>query len=675
MNKRMIAGLICLLLMLQPLAGCGRDPAPSDPSSGSPASGGGSGPGSLPGDPTVSDAPSGAASADGTSASSGGTNASGAKTTAGRTDSTKGTTAPAKSLPAAVATWFEGPLTDIFPATQKSDKSLAEGHIDMLKNETESIQLAVRAGSEELTGLRVSVAPFAEKGAPTISVAPIRLLNTSKASRGFTAAGGNVAKYKRGDTPGDFPEYYDVNNSTVGRESGVTYAVPAGESAGVVIEATSTAATRAGTYRTAVTLSGDQGTRRIEVSVRVWDAALPEPKNSAFSYTNWFSSAEMNGSGFPQFMDAYYDAGSFGENFFRVMANWAKVMKKQRQNVIYVPTMALLSSDMTIAADGSYRFTFRNFDRYVETFIKNGSVKSLEGGFFYEKDWYVDPPTEPNTWPTGSLVTAIFVKNGSGCTTKWVKADTAEAKAHFDRLIPALYAHLKSKGWEKMWLQHVCDEPLSALQTKQISAMYKRILSEMPGVRTLDAGSHQLTNFRDKELSINCPQLDDYERERSGYNKLAADDNGLELWSYTCVNPQGNYMTRIGDYPLLSARIIGWYDWQQGVTGYLHWGWNLWQQAKYSRNDPFSDIFCDDAVADAFLVYPDAKNMSVFEGPRSTSVRDSWEDYELLCLAAKKNAAKTRQIVNGLVRSGDNFVRDQTKLTDARLQLIRIAAG
>ena len=39
MNKRMIAGLICLLLMLQPLAGCGKDPAPSDPASGSPASG------------------------------------------------------------------------------------------------------------------------------------------------------------------------------------------------------------------------------------------------------------------------------------------------------------------------------------------------------------------------------------------------------------------------------------------------------------------------------------------------------------------------------------------------------------------------------------------------------------------------------------------------------------
>ena len=104
-----------------------------------------------------------------------------------------------------------------------------------------------------------------------------------------------------------------------------------------------------------------------------------------------------------------------------------------------------------------------------------------------------------------------------------------------------------------MWLQHVCDEPLSDLQARQIDAMYKRILKEMPGVRTLDAGSHQLTNFPDRSLSINCPQLDDYERSRDGYNALNKANNGIDVWFYTCVNPQGNYMTRIADYPLLSC--------------------------------------------------------------------------------------------------------------------------
>lgn len=597
------------------------------------------------------------------------------QTTTSRTGTTTTTAPVSKMLASDVVTWFEGPLTDIFPETTQSDSSLAKGHIDVAKNESESIQIGVRAAKEELTNLRVTVKPFKEKNAPSILVAPIRLVMNSVPSWGFTADGGFVSKVSRGDSPGYFPEYYDTNNNIVGLEKGVMYSVPAGSSAGIVVEVTTTASTPAGEYSTTVELTGDQGTRSIPITVTVWNTTLPEPKDSTFSYTNWFSSTNMNGDGFPLFMDAYYDAGAFNDNFFTVMTNWAQVMAKQRQNVIYVPTMALLASDMTIDANGKYRFTFKNFDKYIETFLENGSIKALEGGFFYEKDWYVDPPTEANTWPMDSLVTAIFVKNGSGCTTKWIKVTDAAAKAHFDQLIPALYEHLKAKGWEDMWLQHVCDEPLSDLQADQISAMYKRILTEMPDVRTVDAGSHQLSNFPDGEMSVYCPQLDDYERTRNAYNQVNDGNSSHELWTYTCVNPQGSYMTRIADYPLLFARVIGWYDWQQGVTGYLHWGWNLWNQAVYSRNDPFTDMYCDSAAGDAFLVYPDAMNLSVYEGPRSTSVRDSWEDYELLILASRKNSPKTRSIVDSIVRSGTSFTHDPAKVTDARLELLKIAAA
>lgn len=611
----------------------------------------------------------------GTTSQTGGSTDEQKVTTTKKDTVTTTTTAAVNALSKSVVTWFESPLTDIFPDTVKSTSSLEKGHIDVAKNESESIQIGVRAGEEELTNLRVTVKPFSEKNAPAITVAPIRLVLNSKPSWGFTVDGGFVSKHSRGESPGEFPEYYDTGNNTVGLAKGIRYTVPAGQSAGIVVEVTTEANTPAGEYSTTVELSGDQGTRSIPITVKVWNTTLPEPKDSTFSYTNWFSSTNMNGDGFPAFMDAYYDAANFGENFFTVMANWAKVMAKQRQNVIYVPTMALLVSDMTIDADGTYHFTFKNFDRYIETFLENGSVKALEGGFFYEKDWYVNPPTEPNTWPEDSLVTAIFVKDGDRCTTKWVKVTDAAAEPHFDQLIPALYSHLKAKGWEDIWLQHVCDEPLSDLQADQISAMYKRILAEMPGVRTLDAGSQQLKNFPDGEMSVYCPQLDDYERTRNAYNQVNDGNSGHELWTYTCVNPQGSYMTRIADYPLLWARVIGWYDWQQGVTGYLHWGWNLWQQAKYSPNDPFGDMYCDSAAGDAFLVYPDAANMSVFEGPRSTSVRDSWEDYELLVLAAGKNSTKAKNLVDSIVTSGTVFTHVSEKLLDARLELLKLAAG
>lgn len=665
MKKRVVSLLLCALFVLGGLTACGKgsDPTSSDPTDVSAPTETG-----TEAAPTETTSVSGESTAPTTPA----TEKTNGKqpTDAPKTTKTKATV---KALSKDVLTWFEGPLTDIFPETAPSAKSLSAGHIDVTKNETESIQIGVRAAAEELTNLRVSVKGFSGKNAPQISVAPIRLLYNSKASYGFTIEGGYAAKFRRADAPGDIPEYYDVNNDIVGLERGMKYSIPAQKSAGIVVEVTTTKSTAPGEYQTVVELNGDQGSRSVPITVKVWDVTLPDPKDSSFSYTNWFCSANMNQSGFPMFMDAYYDAAGFNENFFTVIENFARVMKKERQNVIFVPTMALLASDMTIDGSGNYQFTFKNFDKYVETFLRYGSVKSLEGCTFYDKDWYVTPPTEPNTWPTDSLASIIFVREGNKYVTKWVKADSAEAKKHFDQLIPALYKHLKSKGWEKMWLQHVCDEPLSDLQAKQSSAMYNRILKEMPGVRTLDAGSNQIKNYPNGELTINCPQLDDYERSRNAYNALPA--KGYELWTYTCVNPQGNYMTRIADYPLISARVIGWYDWQQGVTGYLHWGWNLWQQAKFSANDPFTDIYCDSAAADAFLVYPDAANMSVYEGPRATAVRDSWEDYELLTLAAKKNRSKTNEIVNKTVTNGMVFEREPAKLTASRLALLKIAAG
>jgi|GEM_PF-1580928 len=585
---------------------------------------------------------------------------------------------PGDPLDKEVVTWYEGALADIFPYSEKTETSLSIGRIEMARNETESIQIGIRADEYDLTNARVTVLPFKESGAPSIMAVPIRLLTSSNPSRGFTAAAGFDAKHSRGDSPGEFPEYYDTTNNVVGHLQGFTYAVPAYESAGIVVEATSTASTKAGTYKTVVEIRSDQGYRKMPVSVRVWNAVLPEPKDSQFTYTNWvFTTSGLRPSGF---MSAYYDVTDFDDKYFTVVANYAKVMKKERQNTLPVPTMALLANDSTITPDGKITFNFTSFDRYIETSLANGSFKALENMYFtYDKDWFLTqagPPGSPTEYPTGSLVAQIMIYQNGKIGTKYVWADenADQVDAFLTQYFPALYNHLKAKGWDKMWLQHVCDEPLSDMQTKQISAMYKRILAEMPTVRTLDAGSGQVNKFLDRELSIQCPQLDDYERSRVKYNALNKANAGVDVWMYTCVNPQGNYMSRVGDFPLLSARVIGWYSWQQGLKGYLHWGWNLWNHIAYAPNDPFTDIYSPDAVADAFLVYPDSSKNSVYEGPRATSVRDGWEDYEILAIAEKKNPARVKEIGESIVANAELFTRKNEKMMNARLEVLEIAS-
>lgn len=570
-----------------------------------------------------------------------------------------------------IVTWFEGPLTDIFRDSRKNVSSLENGHIDVMKNETESIQIGVHAKEQDLTNLKVTVKEFKGKNAPNIQVMPVRLVYTSKASRGYLDG---VATYARGVSPGEYPEIHDTVDNTVGHVKGLSYIVPQGESAAVAVEVTTDATTEPGEYETTVYFEGDQGKVRVPITVKVWDITLPEPKDSSFSYTNWFNSCSATAVGsFANFMDIYGSKG-FDDTFFQVLANYAEVMKKERQNIMMIPTLHLLASDMTFGTDGTYQFTFGTFDRFVETCLENGSIKALEGSFFYGKDYYINKDPKQ-----GSMVTTILEPDENGkAKSKIVLAETPEADRHFDQLIPALYAHLKEKGWETMWLQHVCDEPLSQIQYDQINNMYERILDEMPGVRTLDAGSGQLEKFGERNcLSIYCPQLDSYEAARDSYNQInTTKDNGRDSWMYTCVNPQdGNTMTRIADYPLISARVIGWYSWQQGLKGYLHWGWNLWDKSINSPNDPANDMYCTDAVADGFLVYPNWEDLSVFEGPRATSVRDGWEDYELLALAAAKNEAATTELVNGTVRTGKNFIRSNKQLAETRVALLQLAAG
>ncbi|MDR2950086.1 MAG: DUF4091 domain-containing protein [Prevotella sp.] len=555
--------------------------------------------------------------------------------------------------------WVENSLIDIFHDLKPSEQSAKQLQIEMVRNESESMQIALRS-PEKLSDVKIEIEPFAESDAPKIKAMPISLVLNSKSSYGFTGEHAGIkSTYKRRDSPAYFPEYYTIN--AIGN-------VDQNRSYGIAIEATSTSSTPAGTYNTtAVLSSGENELGKIPITITVHDVVLPDPKDSQFSYTNWITpfhwwSGEVN-----ETYNVCWSVNQLDNNFFTLMSNFAKVMKKERQNTIMVP-LGLLLSDATFNSDGKMNFTFKSFDRYIQAFIDNGSIKNLEGEHWYEMNW------NGSEDPYNTSLVAKIIHKGENGKAKFarVAVDSPEAQSYFDQFIPLLYNHLKAKGWEKMWIQHVQDEPMVTVQHVAINEMYNRILREMPMVRTVDAGSRQKDWFAD-DLSIFCPQINYYEEDRSGYDAIGERPN-QELWTYTCVNPQmDDFMTRIADYPLLSSRVIGWYLWQRKITGYLHWAWNLYGQAK-NPNQPFADMYCEGAAGDGWLVYPDKENHSVYEGPRSTSVRDSFEDYEILALAAKKNLAQTQTICAEIVSSGTQFVREPEKLLEARLKLIQLAA-
>jgi len=97
----------------------------------------------------------------------------------------------------------------------------------------------------------------------------------------------------------------------------------------------------------------------------------------------------------------------------------------------------------------------------------------------------------------------------------------------------------------------------------------------LPGIPTLDAidASHI-----PEEVRQNCdtwvPILGGFDKQMEVLQQRIA--SGKEVWFYTCLFPNGRYMNRLMDYPLLKVRLLQWLDFRYGFTGFLHWGWSHW---------------------------------------------------------------------------------------------------
>ena len=576
--------------------------------------------------------------------------------TATETQTTSTVPQSPKPLSSKVNIWFQDALTDAFYDTIMPANAVFSGVMHAARNEYESLQVVIRSTDCDIDNVTITAEPFPGDNVPTIEIGEI--VNV-RATRGSELMG----DYCRGDCPTYFPEYYTKSN--------VLGTVKKNQTRAMVVEIYVPKNTAAGTYKTALTVSSAQGQRELPLSVQVHNATLPDPKDSEFSYTCWTYTAGFPDDHISLMNDLYFDAGTYNNNFWKLQENYAKAMAKERQNVIFVPINSLLASDMTIDSEGKYHFTFKNFDRYLETYLKYGSVKSFAGSHLMDKDWYLTPDASDPSWPTHSCVTWVYYNDNGTVRTKWVFSDKPEAENHLRQMLTALYAHLREKGWDEMWLQYVSDEVDGQTPISQVRSNYRLVQELMPTCRTSEAGSNLLEKYG-SDLQVPVPRIDDYDRLKDAYDQV---NKTGEVWGYTCCVPQGNFVNRMSDFPLLSTRIIGWYWYYQNLDGYLHWAWNYWDYGNVKPSEPWEDTSCLGGPMDAWLVFPDIENTSVLEGTRATAVRDGFEDNELLRLAGAKDSQAVKKLLSKLVTSSQNFERDPQKLLNARMELFRIIDG
>ncbi|HUX96903.1 MAG TPA: glycoside hydrolase domain-containing protein [Bacteroidales bacterium] len=390
----------------------------------------------------------------------------------------------------------------------------------------------------------------------------------------------------------------------------------------------------AGIYKGTVTVTGVNGRKKFKLSeeytIKVYPVTI---EKTSLWVTNWFSINPaqlqwMNGGNlFEEYSDQHWE-------YIRTLA---RKMADYRQNVAIISPIALSEYKYE---NGRWNIDFTRFDRVVEIFINEGVIGRIEGGHIGGRE---------STWLSNFVVTVPSKEDDPENEFLNLPISDPAAREFYTAFFPALNSHLKEKGWDKIYIQHLADEPIEE-NIKSYIEIAKFVRKLVPDFKFIDACHSK--NLGDV-LDIWVPQLDFMDRDYSFYN----DQNlkGKEAWFYTCLSPKGEYVNRFIELPLLRTRYMHWINYKYNIPGYLHWGLNYW-----NNSDPFGEQTSIQYEGgnilpggDSWIIYP--KDGKLFSSIRSDAMRDGIVDYELFRMLEKKDSVKARGIINKVIYSFNRY--------------------
>lgn len=392
-------------------------------------------------------------------------------------------------------------------------------------------------------------------------------------------------------------------------------------------------------------IDGKQVSMNHRFSVQVYPVTIHK---TSLWVTNWFG---LDKNQMKQ-LSGGKDSVVFSDRYWYWLQKFAKKMKEYDQNVI-------MSSPLFLSAithnNNQYQFDFSKFDRFVQTFIDEGTLGRIEGGHFGGR---------MGNWESQFGLFVPYWKNDT-IRFRCSPLNDSTVQDFYKQFIPALMAHLKQKEWDKIYLQHVCDEPEPGNEKTygEIAAFLKSL---SPGIKTIDAvHSHGVGNTVD----VWVPQLDFFNIDYDFYKERKA--AGDEIWFYTCLAPQGDYANRFIELPLIKTRILHWINFRFGATGYLHWGWNFWSNQPLEET---SGIIPEAGNimpgGDAFITYPG--NGKILSSIRLEAMRDGIVDYELLKMLEEKKPEVAKEICRQVVYGFDKYDVDIKSFREKRKRILEM---
>jgi hypothetical protein len=538
------------------------------------------------------------------------------------------------AAPAKMESWFVDSLTKVFPQTPPVNEKVKAPEFTVVRNQHLNLQLAVRCADnlQEITG---RAEPLRDAKGGVIEEVLLRQV-------GYVVVGSNSEDTPPAELVGEAPGWYPD----------VLLPMPAALKAGrtmafwVTIHVPATAVP--GLYQGKIRLeSGGKPLVVRSFQVNVLAAVLPEKRT--LKVTNWFTLGDRDSKQF-------FNAPLYSESWWKLLANIAGFMADYRQNVIITGVQQLVQPNLE---NGQIRYDFSNFDRWVSTFEKAGALDYIEGGHLLDRAGGYNEPLQ---------VTVFVVENGQARRIS-LPPDDPRVEPAMASFLEALNQHLEQNNWKAKYVQHILDEP-HGKEPEYYGRLARMVHQYLPGVRTIDAiDAEHIPPELEQYCDIWVPILGHFDDKVDLLKKRM--ESGKEVWFYVCLFPRGSYMNRLIDFPLIKTRLLHWTDFRYDLTGFLHWGWNWWSpdpikatQTVINMNETLLP------AGDAFIVYPDKKNLTVNSTIRLEAMREGIEDYELLRALAQSKPEEARKLAESMVRSFTDYVRDPVQFRRIHQQLM-----
>jgi hypothetical protein len=550
-------------------------------------------------------------------------------------------TDPAFALGASgVSVWFVDSLTKVFPTDAARTHRLPVREFLGARNQHVSIQLAIR-----------SVAPLASV---TAEVTPLegtkgeRLADINVYHVGYVVVGSHTPDTPPEELVGEAPGWYPdpLLDFPLHLERRRTHSLWA------IIHIPPDAAP--GNYRGAIEVRA-AARRLARAAFRLKVVAATVPTTRSLKVTNWFS---LDDKASRQF----YGVPAFSPQWWTLVENVARVMADHRQNVALTPLMELIQPRLEAVPPRGINYDFSNFDRWVETFQKAGAIGYIEGSHLLSRAGSYDAALQ---------VPTLQVAEGE-VRSLALPPDDPHVEPFLTGFLGALNSHLKQRGWQGIYFQHILDEAHGGepLYYGKFAELVRR---EMPGIPTLDAvDAEKVPDILQRTCDIWVPQLGRFDNQTELVGRRI--QSGHEVWFYTCLFPRRRYLNRLMDYPLLKVRLLHWLNFRYNLTGFLHWGGNYWTPEPMKDTQPVIDNNTELLPAgDAFILYPDRAHLSVRSSIRLEAMREGIEDYELLRALQSKNPAQSERVARSAISSFTEYVRDPAEFRRIERSLLQAA--